>query len=100
MSSHENVIEVSFSQQNELSEEIELLLDLDDPLEELLNEFNDQDSEYSSDPFIETGKAQNYKLSFSDTTLHMTDTLIKQMSQIKDDIDRLSYYLDEMNIDN
>ena len=100
MSSHENVIEVSFNQQNQLAEEIELLLDLDDPLEELLNEFEDSQEESSLDPFIEVNKSENYKLSFSDTPLHMTDTLIKQMSQIKEDIHRLSYYLDEMNIDN
>ncbi|MAF98129.1 MAG: hypothetical protein CMH26_05790 [Micavibrio sp.] len=99
MSSHENVIEVSFSQQNTLAEEIELLLDLDDPLEELLNEFDDHQDETSIDPFIEMNKSENFKLSFKDTPMHMTDTLIKQMGQIKEDINRLSYYLDEMNID-
>lgn len=100
MSSHENVIEVSFKHQNEISDDIEFLVDLDDPLEELLNEFNEYDYEAKSDPFIEMNKAENYRIKFSDTTLHMTDTLVKQMSQIKEDIDRLSYYLDEMNIDN
>ncbi|MEE2670681.1 MAG: hypothetical protein VYA54_03170 [Bdellovibrionota bacterium] len=98
--SHENVIEVSFTQRNSIADEIESLLDLDDPLEELLNEFEDAEDLPTAEPFIKVDKAQDYRLQMQDTALHMTDMLLAQMKQVKEDVQRLSYYLDEMNIDN
>ena len=87
------VLSISF---NAISEDIEFLVDLDDPLEELLNEFNEYDDESKSDPFIEMNKAENYRINFSDTPLHMTDTLVKQMSQIKEDIDQSNFKLSQV----
>lgn len=98
--SQENVIEVSFSSQNQLSKEIETLLDIDDPLEDLLNEFEDFPvEEEQGHGLFRLQETQDFKVSFKDTPKHMMDQLLAQTAHIKNDLNKLSYYLDEMNID-
>lgn len=94
--SHENVIEVSFNQHQTITEELQEFLNLEDPIEELLNEFH-QEIDPAEDVIMT--KERDFKLQYKNTPRHMTDTLLAQIGEIKDDIKRLSYYLDEMNLD-
>ena len=100
----------------------------DDLLEDLLNEFSGLEAEvneleqnllsgenrlFSDDQKAgqkETHELKNvkenskltslpdYKLSYQDESIAMADTLIAQSKRINDDINRLKYFLDEMNM--
>ncbi len=107
-----NVIEVSFSSKTEqLSQELESLLgqqidDLleDDPLEDLLSEFDDQEEAAAQiiaakEKCLFLMDTSAFKLDYQDSPIFMGDTLIKQTEILKDDLKRLSYYLDELNIE-
>ncbi len=106
-----NVIEVSFSsKKEELSQDIEsstsVWMDenLDcDPLEDLLSEFEDlteEDLTVEKDDFIfHHQQKENFNLSYKDDAITMTDKLLKQTKFLREDIKRLAYYLNEMNIE-
>ncbi len=94
---HKNVIEVKFgdiqhSFELDAKTDVELY---DDPLNELLTEFDDLDSqaeEYGQnlDPVI---------VSTQDSALEMSNKILGQISQIKEDVSRLKYYLGEVHLD-
>ena len=101
-----NVIEVSFNKIKPPStiEEFESHLnslvevetkEINDPLTELLDEFEEQsevpvDSEYNYSEF---------RVGYSDDLLTMTNKLQDQLKEIKLSSSRLSYFLSEMNFD-
>lgn len=104
-----NVIEVSFQcrRQGNPDEEVgyecgqpELT---DDVLDELLGEFEDLsslDSEESKEHFIyHHEKGWDFQLSYNDDCVKMSETVAKQVSRLKEDVKRIRYYLDELNLD-
>ncbi len=76
---------------------------IDDPLEDLLNEFaefEEDEAGFEKEDFIfHHGNGEDFKVSFKDSTVQITESLIEQTQRIKEDISRLTYYLDEMYID-
>lgn len=83
---------------------------IDDPLDELLNEFNhlvDEDlinelDEYSSekqDFIFHHQQNWDYQVEVEDDMRFMADTVLGQIKRLKEDSKRLKYYLNEMNID-
>jgi hypothetical protein len=106
-----NVIEVSFSSKKEkhsldiehpasvwFEEESE-----SDPLEDLLNEFEDlteDDLKAEKDDYIfHHQEKKDFNLSYKDDSISMTEKLLNQTRFLREDLKRLSYYLDEMNMD-
>lgn len=75
--------------------------EIDDPLQDLLNEgmIEDEIEEESEHYIFAHDKSWNYSVSMEDTALEMSSNLSSQISRLKEDIKRLKYYLDEMNID-
>lgn len=111
-----NVIEVSFSPRNEnlsfereenpseLSDGQRFEDNLDsDPLEDLLNEFEDLDEsdfvEDTKDFILDNRNDEQFNFSYKDDPVHMTEVLLKQNERLNEDLKRLSYYLDEMNFE-
>jgi hypothetical protein len=83
---------------------------IDDPLDELLNEFNhlvDEDlinelDEYSAekeDFIFHHQQNWDYQVEVEDDMRFMADTILTQIKRLKEDSKRLKYYLNEMNID-
>ena len=97
-----NVIEVSFQQKSPVSNYTE---DLDyeiDPIEDLLSDLDDdyfEDVDKKEDFIFHHQNNWDYSLSMKDSSTEMADTLLKQTERLTEDIKRLKYYLDEMNID-
>ena len=95
--SQENVINISFKKQNPITQNLQEYLELEDPIEDLLQEF-DQELDMAGEMSLESPD-QKYKLSYGDTTRHMTDVLLSQTKQLRENMSRLTYYLDEMNLE-
>ena len=83
---------------------------IDDPLDELLSEFNhlvDEDlinelDDYSSekeDFIFHHQQNWDYQVEVEDDMRFMADTVLGQIKRLKEDSKRLKYYLNEMNID-
>ena len=83
---------------------------IDDPLDELLNEFNhlvDEDlinelDEYSTekeDFIFHHQQNWDYQVEVEDDMRLMADTVLTQIKRLKEDSKRIKYYLNEMNID-
>ena len=74
-----------------------------DDLEDLLSEFDTQ--ELAEQEFEENGtdffsaKNRDFNLSFQDDSIKMTEVLLEQTREIKTDLKKLKYFLDEMNLD-
>jgi hypothetical protein len=106
-----NVIEVSFSSKKEdHSLDIEHPASVwfdetlsNDPLEDLLNEFEDLTEEdlvvEKEDYIFHHQKKKDFNLSYKEDSISMTEKLLDQTRHLREDLKRLSYYLDEMNID-
>lgn len=78
----------------------------DDPLNELLHEFDDlvdEDEDLFSDEeeefIFHHQKPWDYQMSFDEDLRSMADTVLEQIKRLKEDAKRLKYYLDEMSID-
>ncbi len=87
----------------------------DDPLEDLLNEFNDLTDDVLSsedilnDIFTEEETHEDYihhhqdylpkQVSFKDEPKNIADNILAQMMRLKEDSKRMKYYLDELNLD-
>lgn len=101
----ENVIQISFGNEipNEIShpESLRYPEEIDDPLAELLNEYNDVvEEDLPKEDFIFAHEDKwRFSVSTLETTQEMADTILKQSRRIREDVKRLKYYLDEMNID-
>ncbi len=76
---------------------------IDDPLEDLLNEFaefeEDEVVNEKEDFIFHHGSGEDFNINLKHSTVRITDLLIEQTQRIKEDISRLTYYLDEMYID-
>ena len=106
MNETSNVIEVKFSNidltssSDEYRYHLDSLVDLtDDPIEDLLNEFESQwedDLDKKSEDF---NQIEDYKVSYKQDLLDMGANLIEQVKAIREKTLRLKYYLDELNID-
>ena len=107
--SKSNVIEVKFTEHLDLKfdqvrDEVFDNLGIDDPLEELLNEFSDLTEEDLglSNPqdqklFLNEPNLEN--ISFDMNLKAMGGEIEKQITQLKTRVKRLRFYLDEMNLD-
>lgn len=106
-----NVIEVQFTSRDEVvsndiahpaSKHYIDNLD-DDPLYDLLHEFDDvldDDEEDEQDDFIfHLLEAKDVKLEMSQKATEMAMQVLEQVNRLKDDVQRMKFYLDEMNID-
>jgi hypothetical protein len=80
----------------------------DDPLSDLLHEFDDlvlkeDDSEdivENRDEYIfHHQKSWDYQVKYNDDLCFMADTVLDQIKRLKEDSKRLKYYLDEMNLE-
>lgn len=97
-----NVIEVSFNSDsaNNAAEEFQNHLNslvetaVEDPLASLLNEF-----EYQSDKDREEEKFNEFRLSYKQDLITMSETLMAQIRALNEKTARLSYYLTEMNFE-
>jgi len=108
----ENVISVTFGEvSNEIShpasKNYPLELD-DDPLQDLLDEAglpeddeNDQLDSMDLDEHYIFAHQKSWDLSvqMNDNLLEMSQILEGQVSRLKEDVKRLKYYLDEINLD-
>jgi hypothetical protein len=75
-------------------------LEVDDPLSELLNEFNELvDDPVEEDYIFHHQKPWDYQVNLQDDLRLMADTVLGQIKRLKEDAKRLKYYLDEMNLD-
>lgn len=108
----DNVIKLSFKQQkydpnvipHEVAHPASKHFNDDDPLNDLLTEFDDL---IDDDDFIDKEeefifhhqKPWDYQVQFDDDLRHMADTVMDQIKRLKEDAKRLKYYLDEMNLD-
>jgi len=109
-----NVIEVQFKRkQDEISHDIahpaskhyleEYDLD-DDPLYDLLHEFDDalleeKSSRVQEDFIFHLVGVNDVKLSMDQSALEMSEEVLTQVERLKEDFKRIKFYLDEMNID-
>ena len=85
-----NVIEVSFSNQSEenLSQNSSDVLD-DDPLEDLMNEFIDDDIDDHpklQDYIFHHQESWDYKISMADSVGDISDVLLKQTKRLREDV--------------
>lgn len=102
-----NVIEVSFSNDEEVtfpSSKNYPLENESDPLNDLLDEFSHLEFEHALDDKKEDfifhhQKRWNFNVSILDSTEEMVQTITKQTKRLREDVKRLKYYLDEMNLD-
>jgi hypothetical protein len=118
-----NVISLSFSDRrnkeieqesqkipNDIAHPASTRYPIDDPLDELLNEYNHLVDEDLIDELDECliekedfifHHQQNwdYQITTEDDTPLMADTILGQIKRLKEDSKRLKYYLNEMNID-
>jgi hypothetical protein len=105
-SSTTNVIEVRFDRRVEKISQPEanneqILLD-DDPLEELLSELDEclfEDEEVQEDYIFHHQEKWDYNITQKDSLRSMSDSVLKQTNRLKEDVKRLKYYLDEMNLE-
>jgi hypothetical protein len=76
--------------------------EIDDPLQELLDEANIPDdlSEIEEEHYIYAHQESwDYSMQMEQGLIEMSTTITDQLKRLKEDIKRLKYYLDEMNID-
>lgn len=106
----DNVIKLSFKQENdpnsiphEIAHPASKHFTEDDPLEDLLHEFDDlvdDDLLEDEEEFIfHHQKPWDYQVSYDEDLRSMADTVLDQIKRLKEDAKRLKYYLDEMSID-
>ena len=107
--SNDNVIEVKFTEHldlkfDQIRDEVLDNLGIDDPLDELLNEFSDLTEEDLGLPnlkdrklFLNEPDLEN--ISFDMNLRYMGLEIEKQITQLKTRVKRLKFYLDEMNLD-
>jgi hypothetical protein len=101
-----NVIEVSFDRRAKKFSQTQgdpdkQVLD-DDPLEVLLSELDEglfEEEEIQEDFIFHHQETYDYKLSSKDSLRSMSETVLKQSNRLKEDVKRLKYYLDELNVD-
>lgn len=85
---------------------------IDDPLDELLNEFNhliDEDlideieqttTEIEKEDFIFHHQQNwDFQVNIEDDSRYMADTILGQIKRLREDSKRLKYYLNEMDLD-
>ena len=96
-----NVIEVSFNQANpsvaieEYEAHLGSLVDLcEDPVTELLNEFDQQEEEVKGRDLVD-----QHRVSYDENPIMMGEKLMQQIKQIQEKTSRISYYLTEMNFE-
>ena len=108
----DNVIKLSFKQDydpdaipHEVAHPASKHFIEDDPLNDLLTEFDDliddeDDFEQEEEEFIfHHQKPWDYQVKYDDDLRLMADTVMDQIKRLKEDAKRLKYYLDEMNLD-
>lgn len=103
-----NIIKVSFGASSDSVESLsqnvlnslsnELGLEFD-PLEDLLNEFEDLEMDDFEEERVEISRSELTKLSVHDNPISMAEILIEQTGIIKTDLEKLNYYLNELSID-
>ena len=74
----------------------------DDPLEDLLNEFTDNEAERLEEKEDFISHLQHPKelaMSFEQDTTAMSESLLSKVDHIKESVLRLKYYLNEMNLE-
>ena len=107
-----NVIELNFNQLgNEIPHDIShpestrfAEEEIEDPLNDLLHEFDDiedenDDSLVQEDFIYHLKNYQDEDLDPSQAALEMSQILLKKASRLKEDVKRVKYYLDEMNLE-
>ena len=97
-----NVIQMNFKTGHS-SFENAALGPIDDPLSDLLHEFDDLIDEGPCDEqkdfIFHLNEEKKYQIKHSDGPVEMTEVLMNQTKRLLNDIQRLTYYLDEMYID-
>lgn len=76
--------------------------EMDDPLEDLLNEFEDlqaEDLAVEESKIVGCEERTELRVSYDMTALEMSNTILNQIKELNTDVKRLSYYLDELNIE-
>lgn len=74
----------------------------DDPLDDLLNEFSDdsEDLEFKQKDYIHhLENPTDKEIKFEQDTLTMSSNLISRVDRLKESVQRLRYYLNEMNLE-
>lgn len=101
MDESENIIHMTFNGNNNINIPTRTYENYDDPLEDLLNEFRDEINEEDQNKTSVSVLKRSAPLvaSQSQSCLEMTDLILNQTNQIKDDIKRLKYFLGELYID-
>ena len=100
-----NVIEMRFKSgaEKRVQDKLAKPMSFDiDPLEDLLAEFGDIEQEevdFQFETKIPLTSSEQYKLNYQDSPVSMGDTLIEQAKVLREELKRLNYYLDEMNIE-
>lgn len=76
--------------------------DIDDPLEDLLNEFSYLDEKEpvaQRDYIAHLEVREQQSLSARETSLSMSEKLITKMQQAQESMNRLKYYIDELDLE-
>ena len=101
-----NVIEVSFCVDHEVahpaSKNFLLKAEEEDPLDDLLSEFADDEDlpvNEKDDYIFHHQKKKDLTVSALESSEVMVQKITDQTCRLKEDIKRLKYYLNEMNID-
>lgn len=100
-----NVIPFNFSQRN-----LDVPHDIahpasrwfDDPLEDLLNEFTEDDADEAEEKVDFISHLEHPKelaMSFDQKATAMSESLLDKVDHIKESVLRLKYYLNEMNLE-
>lgn len=74
----------------------------DDPLEDLLNEFSDDSEELDlkqKDYIHHLEHPKDQEIKFEQDALEMSSNLISRVDRLKESVQRLKYYLNEMNLE-
>lgn len=76
----------------------------DDPLADLLGEFDDLEAEalgqtVRDDYIFHVEEYEDIGLQASQSSLEMSDILLSKMKKLKEDMKRTKYYLDELNLE-
>lgn len=108
----DNVIKLSFKQDydpdlipHDVAHPASKNFAADDPLHELLHEFDElvdehEDDSHEKEEFIfHHQRPWDYQVHYDDDLRLMADTIMDQIKRLKEDAKRLKYYLDEMDID-
>ncbi len=102
-----NVIQVQFGAEKDVFQEQAILqerLPELDPLTDVLGEFEDLSeidlNELSLNEKLDKKECEvKYQVNFQDDLTQMSDTVLSQVQCMSENISRLKYYLDELNIE-